>query len=193
MKKLFQATVFKALWAFSLAVVAGSWSARAEEGGAPYVIQPGDLLTVSVWNEQQMLRDVLVRPDGGISYPLAGDLQAGGHSAAQVSAEIADKLQKYIPDAVVTVAVKEIRGNSIFVLGKVNRPGPFIMNGRTDVMQALSMAGGAATFANVKDISVLRRQGGRQVAIPFNYAEVEGGDELQQNILLEPGDVVVVP
>jgi len=158
-----------------------------------YGVRPGDVLAISVWGEDEMAREVLVRPDGGISYPLAGDLNAEGHTVVELQEEIAARLSKYIPEPLVTVAVQQIQGNAIYVLGKVNRPGVFVMNGATDVMQALSLAGGTATFADLKKINVLRRDGGSQRAIPFNYAEVEQGRDLQQNILLEPGDVVVVP
>lgn len=158
-----------------------------------YAIRPGDVLNISVWNEDNMTREVLVRPDGGISYPLAGELQTTGMTVSAIHDEIAKRLQKYIPDPLVTVAMQQIQGNVIYVIGKVNRPGMFVMTGDTDVMQALALAGGTATFADLKDISVLRREGGSQRAIAFNYAEIEKGRGLEQNIVLQPGDVVVVP
>ncbi len=173
-----------------LAIGLCSHAVLAEEG---YAIQPGDMLVITVWNEDNMSREVLVRPDGGISYPLAGDLQAAGSTVDEVRALIAERLDKYIPDALVTVQLQQIQGNAVYVIGKVNRPGVFVMNSALDVMQALSLAGGTATFAKLKDISILRREDGTQRAIPFNYAEVEEGEGLQQNIILQPGDVVVVP
>jgi polysaccharide export outer membrane protein len=177
-----------------IACLAGIPAHGQESAGGGYAIKPGDILEISVWNEEQMRREVLVRPDGGISYPLAGDLQAGGRTASQLEAEIGARLQKYIPDAVITVAAREIRGNSIYVLGKVNRPGPYVMNGDTDVMQALSMAGGTATFAGLNKIVILRRgAGGESRAIPFRYGDVESGENLEMNIVLQAGDVVVVP
>ncbi|MBZ0173278.1 MAG: SLBB domain-containing protein, partial [Phycisphaerales bacterium] len=114
-------------------------------------------------------------------------------TVSAIQDEIAKRLQKYIPDPLVTVAMQQIQGNVIYVIGKVNRPGMFVMTGDTDVMQALALAGGTATFADLKDISVLRREGGSQQAIAFNYAEIEKGRGLEQNIVLQPGDVVVVP
>ncbi|RME35945.1 MAG: polysaccharide export protein [Gammaproteobacteria bacterium] len=158
-----------------------------------YGIQPGDVLEISVWREEDLAREVLVRPDGGISFPLVGDLQAQGRTVAELRQTIAERLQKYIPDPEVTVAVKQIAGNTVFVIGKVARPGAFIMSQPMDVMQALSMAGGTTTFAALNKIKVLRRADGRETAIPFRYAEVEAGENLEQNILLRPGDVVVVP
>lgn len=158
-----------------------------------YGLKPGDILQVSVWREEDLQLDVLVRPDGGISLPLAGDLLAAGKSTSQLRDEISGRLQKYIPDPVVSVAVREIRGNVVYVIGKVEQPGEFVVGHAVDVMQALSMAGGMTSFAAVNDIRILRRHGGKQVAIPFRYADVEKGKELEQNIILRSGDVVVVP
>jgi polysaccharide export outer membrane protein len=173
--------------------------ARADEVSAPqaerppYLIQPGDILVVSVWKERDLQSEALVTPDGGLSFPLAGDVQASGHTVDEVRAAIAERIRAYIPDAVVTVAVKEIGGNRIYVLGKVNRPGEFPLVRPIDVMQALSLAGGTTAYASLNDIIVLRRKEGRQIAIPFRYGEVARGRELAQNIQLQSGDTVVVP
>jgi polysaccharide export outer membrane protein len=158
-----------------------------------YQVQPGDLLHVSVWKEEGLDLDVLVRPDGGFSFPLAGDVAAAGKTVEQLRQEITQRLQRYIPGLVVTVAVKEINGNKIYVIGQVNKSGEFVVNPRVDVMQALSIAGGMTAFAAAGDIFVLRRENGRQVALPFSYNDVVRGKNLDQNILLQSGDVVVVP
>lgn len=158
-----------------------------------YLLRPGDVLQVSVWHEAELNAEVLVRPDGKFSFPLAGEIRAAGRSPDQVRSELVKKIDEFIPDAVATVMVKEIAGNKAYVVGKVNRPGPIPMTEDTNVMQALSMAGGTAQFAGLKDIVILRGQGGNQTAIPFNYDKVEGGKSLEQNIVLLPGDVVVVP
>jgi polysaccharide export outer membrane protein len=158
-----------------------------------YRIQPGDTLMVSVWKEQDLRSEVLVRSDGGVSFPLAGELQAAGHTVDELNQAIKEKIKEYIPDAVVTVAVKEIGGNRVYVIGKVNRPGEFSFRGPIDVMQALSMAGGATSFAAVNDIHILRRENGQQKAIAFHYSDIENGRKLEQNILLRAGDTVVVP
>lgn len=159
-----------------------------------YTVQPGDLLEVSVWKEEDLQRQVLVRPDGGFSFPLAGDIVATGKTVPELREEIAARLKTYIPDLVVTVTVTEIRGNKIYVIGQVNTPGEFIVNPRVDVMQALSMAGGTTAFAALNDIVILRRDGnGTQRAIRFGYKDVERGRSLEQNVLLNSGDVVVVP
>ncbi len=174
------------------AAAANPAPATAEDAGG-YKVQPGDMLHVSVWKEDGLDQDVLVRPDGGFSFPLAGDVSAAGKTVAELRQEITQRLQHYIPGLVVTVAVKEINGNKVYVIGQVNKPGSFVMNPRVDVMQALSIAGGTTAFASTGDIFVLRRQNGRQVALPFSYNDVVRGKNLQQNILLQSGDVVVVP
>ena len=158
-----------------------------------YRIQPGDVLMVSVWKEADLQAEVLVRSDGGVSFPLAGELEAAGHSVEELRTAINKRIKEYIPDAVVAVSVKEIGGNRVYVIGKVNRPGEFTFRGPIDVMQALSLAGGATSFAAVSDIHILRRENGLQQAIPFHYPEVESGRKLEQNILLRSGDTVVVP
>lgn len=172
---------------------AGAPAAAAPIVNPGYGLQPGDVLQISVWNEETLNLQVLVRPDGGFSYPLAGEIQAQGKSTEQVRTELADKLSKYIPDPEVSVSLIQVAGNKVYVVGKVQRPGEFVMIKDLDVMQALSLAGGTTTFADLNDIKILRRQGGEQVAIPFNYSAVIEGSRLEQNILLQNGDVVVVP
>lgn len=159
-----------------------------------YTIHPGDLLSISVWKETDLQQDVLVRPDGGISFPLLGDLPVKGKSVALIAADIREKLQRYIPDPVVNVAVKQLLGNKIFVIGKVNRPGELVLNQPLDVVQALSAAGGMTPFADTSDIIILRRDdSGKQTAIRFDYDQVEEGQDLESNIFLAGGDVVIVP
>jgi polysaccharide biosynthesis/export protein len=159
----------------------------------PYRIQPGDVLIVSVWKEQDLQSEVLVRPDGGLSFALVGDLQASGRTVEELRAKVDERLRKFIPDPSVTIAVKQIGGNRVYVLGKVNRPGEFPFSRPIDVMQALSLAGGATSFAALDDIQILRREQGHQTALRFRYSEVEQGRKLEQNILLQSGDTVVVP
>jgi polysaccharide export outer membrane protein len=159
-----------------------------------YSIQPGDVLSVSVWKEPDLQGEVLVRPDGGLSFPLVGDIDAARMTLDALKQELTHRLQKYVPDPVVTVALKQLGGNRIYVLGKVNRPGEFAFSRPLDVMQAISLAGGTTPFASLNDIQILRREAtGRQDAIAFHYADVEQGERLQQNILLLSGDTVVVP
>jgi polysaccharide export outer membrane protein len=168
----------------------------AAEGGKPadhYKIQPGDVLQVSVWKEEDLTQEVIVRPDGQITFPLVGEAKAAGDSIENLRLLISDRLKKYIPDPVVTVSVRQLTGNTVYVIGKVNRPGIFQIARNVDVMQALSMAGGTSTYAALNDIKILRRVNGKLRALSFKYAEVEKGKRLEQNIVLRAGDVVVVP
>jgi polysaccharide export outer membrane protein len=158
-----------------------------------YEVQPSDLLQISVWREPELTQQVLVRPDGAFSFPLAGDVSAVGKSVEELRLELVERLSRYIPDLVVTVAVLEIRGNKIYVIGQVNQPGEFIVNPRVDVMQALSLAGGTTAFASTSAIFVLRRDNEEQQRLPFNLDAVLRGRDLEQNVLLRTGDVVVVP
>ncbi|BCG63734.1 MAG: polysaccharide biosynthesis/export protein [Methyloprofundus sp.] len=159
-----------------------------------YQVQPGDILAINVWKEEGLQQEVLVRPDGGISFPLVGDLQAQGKSLHAIELQISEKLNQYIADPVVTISAKQLLGNKIFVIGKVNKPGEYVVNRYVDIMQALSMAGGMTPFSAVNDIKILRRDKlGKQQAIEFRYGDVEDGDDLEQNIILKSGDVVVVP
>ncbi len=158
-----------------------------------YALNPGDVLEVSVWKEEGMQRDVLVLPDGRISFPLAGHIQAAGKSAEQVEKILAQRLKRYFPDPVITVTVKSVGGYAIFVIGQVQQSGRFPLSQPTDVLQALSLAGGFTEFADEEDIKILRREGGKQSILPFDYSDVEKGRNLDSNILLRSGDVVVVP
>ena len=158
-----------------------------------YKIQPGDVLLVSVWKEEELIQEVIVRPDGQITFPLVGEVNAAGNSIEDLRLFISEGLKKYIPDPVVTVSVKRLAGNTIYVLGKVNRPGIFPIVRDVDVMQALSLAGGTSTYAALNDIKILRRENGKVRALSFKYGEVEKGKRLEQNIVLQAGDVVVVP
>ena len=167
--------------------------AAADAPAGDYQIKPGDILMVNVWKEQDLTMEVLVRPDGKFSFPLAGDIEASGQSAEQVRQTLIGKISSYIPDAVATVMVKNIDGNRAYVVGKVARPGPVVMTQETNVMQALAIAGGTVQFAELKHIVILRGQGSTQSAIAFNYDDVQDGEHLEQNVVLMPGDVVVVP
>jgi polysaccharide export outer membrane protein len=168
---------------------------QAQESAiSAYKINPGDLLSVTVWKEEDLQRQVLVRPDGAFSFPLAGEIQATGKSVEDVRQVLVERLSEYIPDPVVTVATEAIQGNKVYVIGQVNRPGEFIAAARLDVVQALSIAGGFTPFAQKNDVLILRRRpDGTQESMNFRYNQVERGRDLQQNLVLRPGDVVIVP
>lgn len=167
--------------------------AMAQSPDTAYTVKPGDLLSISVWKEPDLQGPVLVRPDGAFSFPLVGQVDANGRTVAQLQQTVTDRLKKFISDPVVTVTVQEVKGNKVYVIGQVNKPGEFVVNPRVNVMQALSMAGGFTAFASLGDIRILRGSGPTQVALPFRYNEVIRGGNLQQNIELQAGDVVVVP
>ena len=160
---------------------------------ADYQVAPEDVLQISVWKEDGLNKEVLVRPDGGISFPLAGDMIAAGKTARQLQEEITLRLGKYMADPVVSVTVLKVTGNKIYVIGKVNKPGEYVTGRYLSVIQALSLAGGLTPFAAENDIKVLRKEGGRDIVFPFSYSEVRKGNNLEQNITLKGGDVVVVP
>lgn len=178
-----------------LALVSLGNAAGAEDDGPrdAYLLQPGDILEISVWKEENLLKTALVRPDGGLSFPLVGNLQGAGKTVAMLQSEITEKLTKYIPEPVVTVSIVRLGGNKVYVMGKVIRSGEFVATRYLDVVQALSMAGGMTPFAATNKIKVLRRTNGKLNAIPFRYGDIEKGENLEQNIILKSGDVVLVP
>ena len=135
-----------------------------------YIVQPGDVLSIDVWKEKDLIREVAVRPDGGLNFPLIGDVVAAGKTIEQLKADIAAKLSKYIPDPVVNVAIKQAQGYKIYVVGKVNKPGEFYANRNVDVIQALSMAGGPNPYAAVNKIKIIRRINGEQKNFIFPYS-----------------------
>jgi polysaccharide biosynthesis/export protein len=158
-----------------------------------YRLQPGDIITVSVWKETDLQTDVLIRPDGGFSFALAGEVDAVGQTVEEIRTTLVERLKRYIPNPVVTVAVKQIGGNRIYVVGRVNHAGDFPLSSPLDVMQAIALAGGTTPFAAINDIVILRRHNGEQQAIHFHYSDVARGRDLSQNVLLQTGDTVVVP
>jgi polysaccharide export outer membrane protein len=159
-----------------------------------YRLHPGDTILISVWREQELTLETSVRPDGGISFPLAGDIHVAGLSVEEVRQQIAQRLEEFIPDPEVAVIARQLLGNVVYVVGRVARPGEFPLRGRVDVLQALAIAGGTTTFADLDDMRILRRDAeGVQKALEFDYSDVVRGRRLGQNILLQPGDTVVVP
>ncbi len=169
----------------------GAGNARAED--TTYSIIPGDVLQVDVWKEDGLDQEVLVLADGTITFPLIGSLQVGGMSPDAVQAAIKEKLAKYIPDASVTVSVKAALGHTASVIGQVTKPGEFVMSHQLTVMQALSQAGGLTPYADQNRVIILRRVNGVETSIPFPYKDIVNGDQLDKDIVLTPGDVVVVP
>jgi len=161
--------------------------------GASYVIAPDDVLAIDVWKEAEITRTVPVRPDGKISLPLLNDVQAAGLTATDLASVIAERLKKFIANPQVTVIVTTVNSQRIYILGEVPRGGVMPLLPSMTVLQAISSAGGFTQYANQKGIYVLRTENGQQVKYPFNYKEVVRGINIQQNIVLKPGDTIVVP
>lgn len=158
-----------------------------------YRLGAEDVLLVSVWKDEQLTREVVVRPDGMFSFPLVGDIQAENQTVEDIRGELVKRLTKYIPNPNVSVAVTKVASYKVYVVGRVNKPGEYVIGHYTDVLQALSLAGGLTPFAGENDIKVMRRVRGGQQAIPFRYGDIRKGRDLEQNILLQRGDVVMVP
>jgi polysaccharide export outer membrane protein len=191
-------SISKTLLCLLAAAAFGATAARAADDDS-YRINGGDLLHISVYGEQNLNQDVPVQPDGGIAFPLVGNMNARGMTLKELQGKIANNLREsqYFPnltDNEVTVSMVKATGNSVSVVGQVKQPGTFAYDTQLDVMQALSLAGGLTPFASKSKIKVLRRDpAGVQTAILFDYSEVEDGQHLDKNILLRGGDVVVVP
>lgn len=158
-----------------------------------YRIGPQDVVQIDVWKEPEITRTIPVRPDGKISLPLLNDVQASGLTAMQLAGVIRDGLTKYLTNPQVTVTVTQINSRRVFITGEVSRAGAIPLLPNMTALQALSSAGGFTQFARPKNIYILRVVDGKQVKYPFNYKEVVKGKYEEQNILLQPGDVIVVP
>ena len=157
-----------------------------------YVIGADDTLRISVWKEPDLSEALPVRPDGKISMPLLNDVPAAGLTPLQLKDSITEKLKKFIADPRVTVVVQTMASRRIFVSGEVVHTGPMVLLPHMTMLQALSQAG-FTQFANVKGIYLLLTENGKQVKLPFNYKDVIKGNHPEQNMLLKPGDTVVVP
>jgi polysaccharide export outer membrane protein len=160
--------------------------------GLSYVIGADDVLLVSVWKEPDLTTTLPVRPDGNISLPLLNDVQAAGLSPMQLAVSITEKLKKYVADPRVTVIVTQINSQKVYVTGEVLHTGAIQLLPNMTVLQALADAG-FTQFANTKGIYVLRAENGRQQKIPVNYKRLVKGQAMEQNIILKPGDTIVVP
>jgi len=199
-------TTFKIAAAVML-LAAGSYS-RAQErasnsSAAPsttigsiepdYRVGAGDSIAISVWKEPEVSGVVSVRPDGKISLALLNDLYVDGMTPMEIQKLVTEKLTPYITNPNVTVTVKEIRSRRVYVLGEVGRPGSYQVLQPTTILQMLTEAGGLKPYAKAKSIYLLRTENGRQKKYPFNYKVALKGEKMEQNILVQPGDTIVVP
>ena len=195
-----RSTVNGVLMATAVAMAAmPAYAGEAITAGPVAQVEPGyrlgaeDIMLVSVWKDEQLTREVVVRPDGMFSFPLVGDIQAEDRTVEDIRGDLVKRMTKYIPNPNVSVAVTKVISYKIYVVGRVNKPGEYLIGHYTDVLQALSLAGGLTPFAAENDIKVMRRVRGEQHAISFRYGDVRKGRDLEQNIILQRGDVVMVP
>jgi polysaccharide biosynthesis/export protein len=158
-----------------------------------YVIGPGDTLDISVWNNEALTRQVTVLPDGKIHFPLIGEVVVGGKTLVDLEKELKKRIGTFVPAPDLTVMVQQVNSMLIYVIGKVNRPGRFALNTNINVLQALTMAGGLNTFAKRNKIKIFRKENGKTDIFQFKYDDVTEDENLEQNIELKRGDVVVVP
>jgi polysaccharide export outer membrane protein len=158
-----------------------------------YVIGAEDVLEVIVWREKDLSAEVMVRPDGLVSLPLLNDVQAGGLTPEQFRLRVTTAVGKFVEAPSVTVIVKTINSRKVFVMGEVVKPGTYPLTAPTTVLQLLGAAGGPTAFADSKDISIVRTIGEKTVRLPFNYKEVARGRKMEQNVMLRPGDTVIIP
>lgn len=158
-----------------------------------YVIGQGDVLEVFVWRNEQLSRQVVVRPDGKISLPLIQDIQAEGFAVLQLKDQITARFAKYLEHPKVTVIVNQITSYKVSVLGRVTRPGVYPITGKTTLVEAISMAGGFTEWANKRKITVIRSQDGQKKKLRINYKKIISGKDPGQNIILDRGDTIIVP
>jgi polysaccharide biosynthesis/export protein len=176
-------------------ILAALFSGSASAQTLPdYKVHPGDKLIVGVYDDPKLMpQEITVTPDGKIAYPMVGEMVAGGKTIEQIRLELATKLKKYISDPIPMILVTAVNGNVVYVIGQVTKPGVIIMNPTINVLQALSIAGGGNPYAKLDSIIVIRSSSGGQRILPFKYGQVASGKDLEQNVQLESGDVVVVP
>ena len=171
------------------------WTApsTAQTESPAYLIGPNDILNIHIWREPELTRDVIVTPDGRITFPLIGNIVAQGLTVTELKKIITDKIKHYVSTPEVTVIVNESRSRTIYTIGKVNSPGPYPLAPNMTVLQALSTAGGFTEWADTKNILIVRREGNKEIQLRFNHKEFISGKKLEQNILLKPNDTIVVP
>jgi polysaccharide biosynthesis/export protein len=196
MRMTLRKTAIGCLFLILFCGVAFSTQAKAAEKGSTdafYIIGPRDVLEIQVWREPDFSRQVLVRPDGKITFPLVGDVEASGLTTMELKQLLTDKLQGYVDSPEVTISVVESNSKYFFIIGKVNAPGTYNLTPGMTVLQALSVAGGFAQWAHKDGVRIIRKSGGEETIFTFDYDKVISGKQLNQNILLEPHDTIVVP
>jgi len=168
-------------------------SAPSVEPPGDYVIGPEDVLGIVFWRDRDLSADVIVRPDGRISLPLLNDVDVAGLTPDQVRTKVVESARRYVDEPTATVVVRQINSRKVFITGNVERPGTFPLLRSTTVLQLIALAGGLKEFAKAGDIVVVRNDSGHQTTFPFNYDDLKRQKNLAQNIVLKPGDTVIVP
>jgi polysaccharide export outer membrane protein len=174
-----------------VSVWAADADTKADPGTPDYILGVEDRLAISVWREVDMLQTVVVRPDGKITFPLVGDLQAAGRTARQLDEELTQKLGVFIREPVVTVIVAEINAFKVFVLGEVAVQGALTLRRPTRLLEAIAQQGGLTAYADKSKLVILRQEEGREVRIVIDYRKVLSGDRPDQNVFLKPGDTII--
>lgn len=182
------------LGSFNLSIAAEEPEAqKGADISANYTVGPGDILEINVWREPDLSRQVLVRPDGKITFPLIDDIQASGMTTLDLKALITEQLQGFIESPEVTVIVDQSNSRNFYISGKVNAPGTYQLSPNMTILQALSVARGFAEWAHKDSVRIIRRTNGKEKIFTFNYDKVIAGKNLEQNIVLEPNDTIIVP
>jgi len=176
-----------------LMLLASAGSVVAEDKPDIYQLRQGDTVLISVWREETLQRQVVVLPDGSVTFPLVGRVEVAGLSTPEVEQKFTKKLKEYFPEPIVTVVIVGIDGNRAFVTGKVIHPGPLIISGPITALQAISLVGGFDKFADESGIKVIRVKPGGQEILPVNYKDIISGRNMSTNIQLKAGDTLVVP
>ena len=177
---------------FTISMVAAQDAEISRDMGN-YILGSEDIVEVLVWKEPDVSKVVMIRPDGNISLPLIGDIQAEGLKAEELKTNIAEKLKEFISNPTVSVIVSQINSMKIFIQGEVAQPGVYQLRSNITVLQAVSLAGGFNEWAKKKKIIVIREAGGKVSRITVDYNKIVSGKDIEQNIFLKRGDTIIVP
>jgi polysaccharide export outer membrane protein len=175
--------------------VSSVWAAEqtVKQQSPDYVIAAGDVLEISIWKNEELTKVLTVLPDGKISFPLIGEIKAEGKTVAELKTEFESKISRFVPNPSLSLIVQQVNSMLIYVIGKVNKPGRFVIPSEINVLQALAMAGGFNPFAEENKTKIFREKDGKTEILDFRYKDVAKGKNLKQNINLKRGDVIVVP
>jgi polysaccharide export outer membrane protein len=157
-----------------------------------YVLGVEDRLSISVWKEPELSRTVIIRPDGKVTCPLVGDIQAAGRTAKQLSADLTTALARFVKEPVVNVTVESIESYKVYVLGEVSTQGALILRRRTRLLEAIALSGGMTQFANKSDVVLIRYDDDKESRTRIDYRKIVSGEKAELNVFLKPGDTIIV-